>query len=70
MVFDPDRVRSAGARRVFDLPGDSLRLTADSEGIELVLVNGVESVVGGRLTGATAGTILRSGRDTETVATR
>ncbi len=70
VVFDPERVRSAGARRVFDLPGETMRLTADSEGIELVLVNGVESVVGGRLTGAQAGTILRSGRDTETVATR
>jgi N-acyl-D-aspartate/D-glutamate deacylase len=70
VVFDPERVRSAGARRAFDLPGDSLRLTADAEGIELVLVNGIESIVGGGATGATAGTVLRSGRDTDTVATR
>ena len=70
VVFDPETVGSARARRAYDLPGDSLRLTAASSGVELVLVNGVETIVAGEPTGALAGTVLRSGRDTETVPTR
>jgi hypothetical protein len=34
-----------------------------------VLVNGAESVIDGVATGATAGTVLHSGRDTRTVST-
>jgi N-acyl-D-aspartate/D-glutamate deacylase len=70
VVFDPETVGSARARRAYDLPGESLRLTAASSGVELVLVNGVETIVAGEPTGALAGTVLRSGRDTETVPTR
>jgi N-acyl-D-aspartate/D-glutamate deacylase len=70
VVFDADTVASDTVRRAYDLPGDSLRLTADSIGIELVLVNGTETIRAGQPTGALVGTLLRSGRDTETVHTR
>jgi N-acyl-D-aspartate/D-glutamate deacylase len=69
-VFDPNTVSSGPARRVWDLPGDSLRLTASSTGVRRVLVNGVVTVADGESTGALPGTVLRSGRDTETFAAR
>jgi N-acyl-D-aspartate/D-glutamate deacylase len=70
VALDPDTVDSGPARRVHDLPGGSMRLTSGSSGVVRVLVNGVEAAVDGAPTGALAGTVLRSGRDTETVATR
>ena len=66
----PGHRRQRPGQRVFDLPGDSLRLTARSIGVHRVLVNGVVTIVDGESTGALAGTVLRSGRDTDTVATR
>ncbi len=69
VVFDPEAIGSEAAHLVNDLPGGSARLTAGSEGIVRVLVNGVETVVDGEATGTTPGTVLRSGRDTDTVAT-
>jgi N-acyl-D-aspartate/D-glutamate deacylase len=70
VVFDPETVDSGPARRVYDLPGESMRLTADSIGVNHVLVNGQEVIAGGRPTGALPGRVLRSGLDTESVATR
>jgi N-acyl-D-aspartate/D-glutamate deacylase len=69
-VFDPLTVAAGPARRVWDLPGDSLRLTASSMGVRRVLVNGVVTVADGESTGALPGTVLHSGRDTATFAAR
>lgn len=66
-VFDPATVGSEPARLVHDLPGGTPRLFAESTGVVRVLVNGVETVVDGRPTGATPGSVLRSGRDTRSV---
>ena len=69
VVIDPETVGSELATLVHDLPGDSPRLTAASKGVAKVLVNGVVTVVDGQPTGTLPGRVLRSGRDTETVAT-
>ncbi|ONH50415.1 aminoacylase [Frankia sp. CcI49] len=70
VLFDPRTVDSTPARTVDDLPAGASRLTADPIGVAAVLVNGVEIVRAGRPTGATPGTLLRSGRDTASVRTR
>ncbi|MYH71021.1 MAG: amidohydrolase family protein, partial [Acidimicrobiia bacterium] len=67
VVFDPDTVDSGTMRLVEDLPGGTARLFADAVGVDHVLVNGTPIVSGGRATDARPGTLLRSGRDTETV---
>lgn len=69
VVVDPETVGSELAELVHDLPGDSPRLTADSIGVVRVFVNGTVVVADGVPTGDLPGTILRSGRDTRTVAT-
>jgi N-acyl-D-aspartate/D-glutamate deacylase len=69
VVFDPEIVGAENARLVEDLPGATARLTAGSEGVVRVYVGGVPTVEDGKATGATPGTILRSGRDTVTVPT-
>jgi N-acyl-D-aspartate/D-glutamate deacylase len=68
-VVDPETVDAGPPRVVADLPGGCQRLVADPVGVEHVLVNGVEIVRDGAVTGATPGTVLRSGRDTYTVET-
>jgi N-acyl-D-aspartate/D-glutamate deacylase len=69
VVFDPQAIGSEPATLVDDLPGGTPRLTAGAIGVVRVLVNGVETVADNRPTGATPGSVLRSGRDTYTVAT-
>jgi N-acyl-D-aspartate/D-glutamate deacylase len=67
VVFDEDRVGPGPIGWRNDLPAGAGRLYGEAEGIESVIVNGAEIVRNGELTGARPGTLLRSGRDTETV---
>jgi N-acyl-D-aspartate/D-glutamate deacylase len=69
VLFDPATVGAEDAVLVHDLPGGGPRLTAGSTGVVRVLVGGVETVRDGAATGALPGAVLRSGRDTSTVAT-
>ncbi len=67
VVFDPARIGSGPTQVRKDLPGGGERLYVEARGIAHVLVNGREIVSNGQLTGDLAGTLLRSGRDTDTV---
>jgi N-acyl-D-aspartate/D-glutamate deacylase len=70
VVFDPGRIEPGPVHTRHDLPQGAARLYAEAEGIDHVLVNGVEIIRGKEATGRVPGTILRSGRDTETVTAR
>jgi N-acyl-D-aspartate/D-glutamate deacylase len=60
-VFDATRVGSTnrGERR-FDLPGGGKRMVMPSRGVEYTVVNGAVTWADGKLTGASAGQVLRS----------
>jgi len=68
VVLDEARVAPSPVEWRNDLPAGAGRLYAGAVGIEHVLVNGVEIVRGTELTGQRPGSLLRSGRDTETVS--
>ncbi len=67
VLFDEATVGPEPVYTRHDLPAGAGRLYSGAEGIERVFVNGVEIVTGKELTGDNPGTLLRSGRDTETV---
>jgi N-acyl-D-aspartate/D-glutamate deacylase len=67
VVIDPSTIGAQPVRMQFDLPTGAPRLYGGADGIEHVLVNGTEIVDHGVFTDARPGTLLRSGRDTETV---
>jgi N-acyl-D-aspartate/D-glutamate deacylase len=67
VVFDETTVGTAPTEMRGDLPGAGMRLFAGAHGVEAVLVNGELVVDRGELSDVLAGTVLRSGRDTETV---
>jgi len=61
VIFDPATVGSGGRpERLHDLPGGAKRMVVRSRGIEMTLVNGEPTWEKGALTGAGAGTVLRS----------
>jgi N-acyl-D-aspartate/D-glutamate deacylase len=67
LLFDPERVAPGPVHTRRDLPAGAARLYAEAQGIERVFVNGVEIAREGRFTGERPGSILRSGKDTDTV---
>ncbi len=67
-VFDPNRVGHGDLYTRHDLPGGAGRLYADASGIDHVVVAGEPIIEGGERTGARPGRVIRSGRDTDTVA--
>jgi N-acyl-D-aspartate/D-glutamate deacylase len=68
VIFDPDTIGHGPVEIRSDLPAGARRLFCEPHGIAEVLVNGVRTVSDGRLTGASAGRTIRSGRDTVTPA--
>ena len=70
VLFDADVVAPGPAALVSDLPGGARRLVANAVGVARVLVDGVDVVVDGDLTGDRPGNVLRAGRDSSTVAAR
>ena len=64
VVFDAERIACGPVDTRFDLPGGAGRLYGEADGIDHVLVNGVPVAENGAFTGAIAGRMLRSGRDT------
>jgi N-acyl-D-aspartate/D-glutamate deacylase len=68
VLFDPDAVGPGTPVWRDDLPGGAGRLTGEPTGIAAVYVNGTAVVRDNALTGARPGRVLRSGRDTVTVA--
>jgi N-acyl-D-aspartate/D-glutamate deacylase len=67
VMFDPATVDHGPEHTRYDLPAGAPRLVADARGIANVWVGGVEVCRDGQATGDMPGTVLRSGRDTETV---
>ena len=67
VIFDENTIAPGPVTWRNDLPAGAGRLYGEAVGIASVIVNGVEVVHDNELTGSRSGTLLRSGRDTETV---
>lgn len=67
VIFDEATIAPGPVTWRNDLPAGAGRLYGEAMGISSVIVNGVEVVRDNELTGERSGTLLRSGRDTETV---
>ncbi len=65
-IFDETRIARQPTETRFDLPAGAGRLYGEADGVRHVLVNGIEIAHDGAFTGDFPGTLLRSGRDTET----
>jgi N-acyl-D-aspartate/D-glutamate deacylase len=70
VVFDPSTIGPGPVSTRYDLPAGAGRIYGEAEGIEHVFVAGREAVAGGEFTEARAGSIIRSGADTDTVTAR
>ena len=70
VVLDPETIAPGATRTRHDLPGGAPRLYAEAVGVDRVIVGGTTVLADGATTGATPGTLLRSGRDTDTVHAR
>jgi N-acyl-D-aspartate/D-glutamate deacylase len=68
VLFNPDTVATSATTLRHDLPGGGERLHAGSRGIDHVFVAGREVVTDGAATDERPGTVLRSGRHTDTVS--
>jgi N-acyl-D-aspartate/D-glutamate deacylase len=66
VIFDPATVAPGPVVTREDLPTGAPRVYGEAEGIDAVIVNGDVIVERGEFTAARPGTLLRSGRDTET----
>ena len=66
VIFDPATIAAGPVVTRTDLPTGAARVYGEAEGIDAVIVNGAVIVANGEFTDARPGTLLRSGRDTET----
>jgi N-acyl-D-aspartate/D-glutamate deacylase len=70
VVLDPETVGPGPVYTKFDMPAGAGRVYGEAIGIHHVLVNGVPAVHEGEILSTRPGTLLRSGRDTDTVTAR
>jgi len=68
VLFDPTTVDAGPIHKRHDLPAGAPRLYSEAVGVEHVLVHGTPIVSGGSLTEERPGSLIRSGRDTDTVS--